>query len=62
MQPLNMFVFPLLIGIVFYGFLAWALYVAVSSLAKISRSAEEATGLLRQIAERQGGPANPPAQ
>jgi hypothetical protein len=57
-----MFVFPLLIGIVFYGFLAWALYVAVSSLAKISRSAEEATGLLRQIAERQGGPANPPAQ
>jgi len=45
--------FPFVPIVLIWGFVVWAFYVAASSLARISRSAQEATNILRQIVQRQ---------
>jgi hypothetical protein len=45
--------FPFVPIVLIWGFVVWAFYVTASSLARISRSAQEATNILRQIVDQQ---------
>jgi hypothetical protein len=39
--------------VLYWGFILWAIYTAIMSLARISRNTEEANALLRELLARQ---------